>query len=139
MGAFYRLIGLVGIALFLGLCALTYYTHPQLLPKRIVNTVDRILDKSKAVRERIKPEPPTAASPSPPIPRAVSANQVTLYLTNGGAVTGELVSESADGVTLRWDYGEVTFSRVDITRVEKGQQVETEDDIIFPPSVNILQ
>jgi len=62
-------------------------------------------------------------------------NHVTLYLKNSGAVTGELVKQTDDAVTLRWDYGDVTFSRQEIQRIVRGREVEEEDDIVLPQSV----
>lgn len=58
--------------------------------------------------------------------------QVTLYLNNGGIVTGELVSDVPSGITLRWDYGDVDFRRAEIRRVVKGKQDTDEDDVAMP-------
>ncbi|HAM40940.1 MAG TPA: hypothetical protein DDX89_03745 [Candidatus Omnitrophica bacterium] len=145
MGTFYRLIGFFGVAIFVGLCVVTYLTHPELLPQGSVQRVERLIDQARTIQERVsragtrphgsappiaKPSPRAVRTPSP----AASANQVTLYLANGGMVTGELVRESAEGVTLRWDYGEVAFSREEVTRTVKGRQIQTPDDIVLPRS-----
>jgi len=50
----------------------------------------------------------------------LTANQATLYLTNGGIVTGELLHETSREVVLRFEYGEVGFHRSEIRRLEKG-------------------
>ena len=66
------------------------------------------------------PAPPQAASPSaPPAPARPAKNQVTLYLNNGETITGELVSETPEAVTLRWEYGDVVFQRAEIERLVK--------------------
>jgi hypothetical protein len=145
MSAFYRLIGFLGVAIFLGLCVVTYMTHPELLPEGSVQRVERLIDQAHTIQARVskagkrpKAPAPPVANPSPPALRApspaVSANQVTLYLANGGMVTGELVRESAEGVTLRWDYGEAAFSLGEITQMVKGRQIKTPDDIVLPRS-----
>lgn len=145
MGTFYRLIGFLGVAIFVSLCVVTYLTRPELLPQGSVQRVERLIDQAHTIQERLsragtrphvsappvaKPSPPTVRTPSPEAP----ANQVTLYLANGGMVTGELVRESAEGVILRWDYGEAAFSREEITRTVKGRQIKTPDDIVLPRS-----
>lgn len=71
-----------------------------------------------------------AATPAKPtIPRA---RATTVYLKNGGAVTGELVSETPQEVTLHFDYGDVGFQRAEIARVVKGQQETGEDGLVMP-------
>jgi thiol-disulfide isomerase/thioredoxin len=47
-------------------------------------------------------------------------NSVTLYLKNGGEVSGELAEETPEQVTLRWDYGETVFRRAEIERMVSG-------------------
>lgn len=59
-------------------------------------------------------------------------NPMTLYLTNGGAVTGELVSETPQQVVLRWDYGDVAFQRAEIARAVKGKEGTNETNITMP-------
>src|SRR3989338_2750089 len=145
MGTFFRPIRFFGGGLFVGLCVVSYLTHPELLPQGSVQRVERLIGQARTIQERIsqagtrprvsvplvaKPSPQAVRTPSP----AASANQVTLYLANGGMVTGELVRESAEGVTLRWDYGEVAFSREEVTRTVKGRQIQTPDDIVLPRS-----
>jgi hypothetical protein len=53
---------------------------------------------------------------------------VTLYLANGGVVTGELVRETPNEVVLRFDYGEIGFQRAEIQRMATGQQETTGAD-----------
>jgi len=64
--------------------------------------------------------------------KAAPENAVTLYLHNGGVVTGELVNETPEQVTLRWDYGDVDFRRREIKRMVAGRQEVGEDDILLP-------
>lgn len=60
-----------------------------------------------------------AAAPSPAARSSPLRNQVTLHLKNGGIVVGELVRETPQLVTLRWDYGEMEFQRAEIDRLVK--------------------
>ncbi|MBI3997106.1 MAG: hypothetical protein HY352_05535 [Candidatus Omnitrophica bacterium] len=73
------------------------------------------------------PATSTPAKPATPMPRAT-----TLYLKNGGAVTGELVSETSQEVTLHFEYGDVGFQRAEIARIVKGQQGTGEDGMVMP-------
>ncbi len=54
-------------------------------------------------------------------------------------VAGEWVSKTAQGVTLRWDYGEVSFARREIARVVDGRQLEGEGDVLRPARVTNTQ
>jgi hypothetical protein len=65
---------------------------------------------------------PSAAAPDEPAPvetpaPAAAGREVTLYLKNGGVVTGLLVHELPGEVILKFDYGEVSFSRAEINRI----------------------
>ncbi len=70
----------------------------------------------------------TSATPARPL----SPNAVTLYLANGGVITGELVSESPEHITLHWESGDVTFQRSEITRLVKGKQDTDADNLTMP-------
>lgn len=65
---------------------------------------------------------PSAATPGvaaePPGAPAPAAREVTLFLKNGGVVTGVLVQELPDQVILKFDYGEVAFHRAEIDRIQ---------------------
>ncbi len=61
------------------------------------------------------PAQPAAQRPVAPKSATLLRNQVTLHLTGGQTVTGELLRESPDAVTLRWEYGEVDFQRAEFT------------------------
>ena len=76
----------------------------------------------------VAPAKPTSATAAPVPP----ANQATLYLVNGGMVTGELVSETPQEVTLRFEYGEVEFRRAEIKRFVKGKEGTGEDNLNIP-------
>ncbi|MBI3009724.1 MAG: DUF1570 domain-containing protein [Candidatus Omnitrophica bacterium] len=78
--------------------------------------------KNSGVSQQTKPSSP------PPDP----AKQVTLFLANGGAVTGELVSETAHEVTLRWEYGDVSFQRSEIKQLIRGKEGTGEDGLVMP-------
>lgn len=77
------------------------------------------------------PEEP-ASGPSLPPPLLQLQHGATLYLTNGGVVTGELVRETPQEVVLRWDYGEVGFQRAEIKRIVKEVQSLEGDGIAMP-------
>ena len=62
----------------------------------------------------------------------VPEKQITLYLKNGGVVTGELVSDTPASMTLRWEYGNVDFQRAEIQRVVRGKQDTDENDVAMP-------
>ena len=61
-------------------------------------------------------EPEEAAASAEP--SAQKAGQVTLHLTNGRKVTGELVAQDEQEVTLGWDYGTARFPREMIRVIE---------------------
>lgn len=53
---------------------------------------------------------------------AAPQNQVTLYLAKGNWVTGELLRETPEEVVLKWDYGEASFRRSEIKRLDRHAQ-----------------
>lgn len=132
--------------------------HPEQIPPRLYGWVpglgrivaNRLETPSKVPpssrRPPAAPKKPTARKSAPKKPAsktlaaasgaaetpAVSANAVTLYLTNGGVVTGELVKETPAEIILRWEYGDVGFSRVEIKRMVRGRAIEGEQDIAMP-------
>ncbi len=63
------------------------------------------------------PEKPEKASRVPP--PVQPTNQVTLFLVSGEVLIGELVSETADEVTVQSATGTLTFRRTDIQTVER--------------------
>jgi len=74
--------------------------------------------------------PASAPNPTPPLLQLQRG--VTLYLTNGGVVTGELVRETPQEVVLRWDYGEVGFQRAEIARIVKEVSSIEGDGLTMP-------
>ncbi len=146
-----RLIVLLILVLIIGGAGTYVAIHPDVIPKeRLQRLVEGAQGAMEGLKERFaassKPEPaetqgkkPDAASrtkpskaPAPPKPPALLKNQATLYLTNGGVISGELVRESPQEVLLRWDYGEVRFSRAEIQRLVKGKQDTDADDLTIP-------
>ena len=143
---------------FLGVAALLlvailggyYYfqQHPETLPqqgqlKQFEALKEKVQDVAQQAKQRLEPSAdspltkflhsvapakPTSATAAPVPP----ANQVTLYLVNGGMVTGELVSETPQEVTLRFEYGEVEFRRAEIKRFVKGKEGTGEDNLNIP-------
>ena len=65
--------------------------------------------------------PLVSQPPEPSIPQkrtAEKGNPVILYLENGRRVSGVLVKETPEDVTLGWDYGTAKFQRNSIKRIE---------------------
>ena len=70
------------------------------------------------------------AVPSPkPVPAAKAA---TLYLKNGGVLSGELLQETDQGVTLFWQGGEVAFKKQEIEKIQKGEYHAEKEGLVFP-------
>ena len=131
--------------LILGLLALAggyWYTRaqPQVTAQWRVQLNTHVQALKQQVRERAalfapaQPETKRSASahrgqPDPAsdfeMPEPGSPNTVTLYLTNGGVVTGELIRQSETAVTLRWTYGEADFQRSEIRRLLTAAEVQT--------------
>ena len=61
-----------------------------------------------------------------------SSNSVTLYLKNGSVLSGELVHEGDQGVTLFWQGGEVVFTRKEIEKIQKGEFHPEKGGLLFP-------
>jgi len=101
--------------------------EPAAAPGRARTTAQTNSASTKKVPSVKKAKATRAATP-PPIP----VNAVTLYLKNGGAVTGELVSETPQEVTLRFDYGDVGFRRSEIDRLVKGKEGTGDDGMTMP-------
>ena len=77
-------------------------------------------------------EPTAIPRPRPSLPPP-SATQVTLYLPNGGAVTGELVKETPTEIYLQWeDAGQLGFQRDEILRIVKGSEGILGDGLVMP-------
>ncbi len=109
-----------------------FRTHPDIwsmvTTEGLVEALHGPLERTKDV---VKTSTPT---PTPEPPAYVATHSVTLYLTNGGVVTGDLVEETPEHVTLRWEYGDVRFARREITRQVSGAAAETTDHITQAPS-----
>lgn len=72
----------------------------------------------------------TSAQPAPspaPFP-----NGVTLYLKNGGIVSGTLAKETPREVVLQWEYGEAAFARSEVERIVRAIQDTDGDHITMP-------
>ena len=83
------------------------------------------------VRGDRQPSAPQAGAASQST-AATAPNTVTLYLANGGVVTGELLHELPDELVLRWEFGEVRFPRRDIQRIVKGKQETNDTQMTLP-------
>ena len=70
--------------------------------------------KSKSAQKKPRPAPPAAPLKHP----------VTLYLTNGEIVIGDLLRETPQHVILQWGGGEVTFLRKEILQLHKDQPTQ---------------
>ena len=62
--------------------------------------------------------PPAGSPANGPLNTTVTdeptGDQVTLYLANGGNITGTLVRETEQGLTLHWAFGDANFQRSEI-------------------------
>ena len=111
-------------------------TAPDRLPLPIYDALNTLQTAAPQVTEwtdRVTAPLAQLARPkaeNPPAPAAVSADQLTLRLRNGGVVTGELVRRTADTITLRWEYGDVTFHKDEVAGILKGRRIEGEQDIV---------
>ena len=143
------LLAVVVIAAAVGGAGYYFFrTHPEASPTEVLDAATGYLkgslDYAKQVTQRISARPqqgaPAAATPkavnpalsgkggvkapAPASPSYQPKNLVTLYLTNGGIVTGDLVKETPETVTLRWEYGDVSFARNEIKRQADGEAAE---------------
>lgn len=125
-----------------------FQQHPEALPqqgqlKQFEHLKQRVQDVAEQAKQRFEPSADSpltkflhSVAPTKPKPAAASAvppaNQVTLYLVNGGMVTGELVSETPQEVTLRFEYGDVGFQRSEIQRFVKGKEGTGDDHLTIP-------
>jgi hypothetical protein len=64
-----------------------------------------------------RPQAPSALLDATPAP---APSTVTLHLKNGERVTGELLHELPNELILKFEYGEVSFFRSEILRVERA-------------------
>ena len=104
-----------------------FQQHPEALPQRLAPSDEPKPSPLTTFLSSVAPIKPKA-SPTP----APMANPVTLYLVNGGVVTGELVSETLQEVTLRFEYGDVGFRRSEIQRFVKGKEGTGDDNLTIP-------
>lgn len=70
-----------------------------------------------------------AVQPPKPLP---AAKVTTLYLKNGGVLSGELLKENEQGVVLLWQGGEVAFTRKEIEKIQKGEYRAEKEGLLFP-------
>jgi hypothetical protein len=132
-----RLIVLLALAALL-VAGGYYYVqqHPEALPqagqlKQFEQLKQQVQDASPLTKflSRVAPiKPKAGTTPAPP----PMTNPVTLYLVNGGIVTGDLVSETRQAVTLHFDYGDVGFQRAEIKRFVKGKEGTGDDSLTIP-------
>jgi len=134
------------LILLLGVAAVLWASVAYLKPSQDTPPVERFQALSQQVRGLIEQakqrlpfaeaQPPTASPPAPhssktpatQTPRSTPAVvQTTIYLHNGGVLTGELVSKTAQEVVLRLDYGTVGFQRAEIRRIVNNAQAVARD------------
>jgi len=147
-------LGLVALLALLGVGGYYYFQqHPEALPQQAqLKQFEQLKQQAQAVAEKAKarfatldeakPSPLTkflsrVAPMKPKTTTSASAlapmsNPVTLYLVNGGIVTGDLVSETPQEVTLRFEYGDVGFRRAEIKRLVKGKENTGGDNLTIP-------
>lgn len=141
------------VAILVGLGGLVWYRQglpippavSNVLPERVQTFVDatrqKLLGSAAATRTSStadsKPAPPkfiSVADSAPAATHVPSERDVTLYLHNGGVISGELVRRDAQGVTIRLEYGDVTFQQAEIKRLVKGWETGDEG-IVMPDAV----
>ncbi len=126
----------------LGLTGATYWftqLHPEQIPPRLYGWVPGL---GRIVANQLNTPSPKQGNTgarkgaqersSKPAPVALFTKPVTLYLANGGIVTGDLVKETPEEVTLRWDYGQVGFLRSEIVRMVRGKENTGADGMTIP-------
>ena len=60
------------------------------------------------------------------------SNKVTLHLTNGSVISGELIETLPDKVIIFWKNGEVAFKKDEISSIEYGKSVKEAEGLLFP-------
>lgn len=146
------ILSLAGLLAALGIGTSLYLrAHPEAmplaqLPQQVRGMLQGIQQRASAALGQVAPSPQPASSDQSPrrAPGPVDARAfghapappperlVTLYLTNGGVVSGELIRETPAEVTLHWDYGDVGFRRTDIHRMVQGRQDTGDDGMTMP-------
>ena len=95
-------------------------THPEAMPG-LQPILAQLLPTKPAAGHRTRRQ--TGAKPARPFqlfPAKPNANDATLFLRNGGSVTGQIVGDVGEEVRLRMDSGEVTFKRGEIERIVRA-------------------
>ncbi len=87
---------------------------------------------SDASQAKSQPNTQPKKSQSPTSSGTTHPDSVTLYLTNGGIVTGELIRQSPQEITLRWESGQVGFKTQEIRRMVHGKADTDADNVVMP-------
>ena len=125
----------------LGLTGAAYWftqLHPEQIPPRLYGWVPglgRIIANrldAPSLKGHASAKKSVRARSSTLAAMPLFAKPVTLYLANGGAVTGDLVKETPEEVTLRWEYGQVGFLRSEIVRMVRGKEGTGADGMTIP-------
>ena len=96
-------------------------------PDEFITTLKSIARPAQAAEATRQPK---ARAPSRKPPKigaaeeAPPANPVTLYLTNGRTVEGNLVKETDTEVEVGWSFGSASFDKAAIERIERGVPAE---------------
>ena len=108
------------LALFLILGGVFYLkAHPEMMPE-LQPILAQFLPAESAGHRGRRPagaHASRAARPFQFLPAKPNINESTLFLRNGGSVTGQIVGDTGDEILLRMDSGEVTFKRGEIERI----------------------
>lgn len=106
----------------LGAAAWFYYAkiHPALpdMGWSLPGQLEELMARARAAKPRAAAEDPQAG--------VTLANEVTLLLTNGRSVTGAVVRETPQVVTLGWDYGQAEFPRAEIAKIFRSQPASSD-------------
>jgi hypothetical protein len=62
----------------------------------------------------------------------VPENMVVIYLNNGGAISGMIVKETEDTVTVQWQGTETVFDMAEVDHIERAKVLDTSDGTLAP-------
>ncbi|MBI4355308.1 MAG: DUF1570 domain-containing protein [Candidatus Omnitrophica bacterium] len=136
------LAGLILLSLVLSAVYLVAWRRPELLPAQVTDWLN--------AHHWLPPPPePATGHPTSLDPhgggRAASGSTVplekliTLRLKNGTVLSGELLNETPEAITLGWSWGSTEFRRTEIASAERGKRVTTDAQLLPPLSTETGQ
>ena len=118
----FGLLAAVSAAAFIGesLVASLFKTDPPAISKILPVTSIPLAAKQISEFTLKAPSAPEMAG-SPPAGPHAPRKKATLYLKNGSEISGEIVSEGEDWITLNIDGSEAGFHRSEISRILRAE------------------